>query len=178
VTPAGLVPPHIETDEQIELGLQGTLLVRGANEPAIARERTFVLDDVDLDEGGDVVIEPSREDLVHGRRGDTLLVNGKLPGFVIASPNSVERWRLVNTSNGRFFKLRGGVPLRVIGWDGGLIPNPYDDEGSCSVPASVTTSSWARRSRRAPPRDGGLVQSRCCRRCSGLVLRVDSSGRA
>ncbi len=118
--------PHIETDEQIDLGLQGTLLVRGANEPAIARARLFVLDDIELDDRGEVVIEPSRDDLVHGRRGDTLLVNGKPPGFVVASPNSVERWRLVNTSNGRFFKLRVGVPMRVIGWDGGLIPTPYD----------------------------------------------------
>jgi FtsP/CotA-like multicopper oxidase with cupredoxin domain len=119
--------PHIETDEQIELGLQGTLLVRGANEPAIAIERTFVLDDIELDASSDVVIEPSHEDLVHGRRGDTLLVNGKPPGFVVSSPGAVERWRIVNTSNGRFFKLRlEGLPLRVIGWDGGLIPSPYD----------------------------------------------------
>jgi FtsP/CotA-like multicopper oxidase with cupredoxin domain len=119
--------PHIQTDEQIELGLQGTLLVHGTAEPAIAIERTFVIDDVELDDRGDVVIEPSHEDLVHGRRGDTLLVNGKPPGFVVASAGAVERWRIVNTSNGRFFKLHlDDVPLRVIGWDGGLIASPYD----------------------------------------------------
>lgn len=119
--------PHIQTDEQIDLGLQGPLLVRGTNEPLIRRERLFVLDDVELDESGDVVSEPSTDDLVHGRRGDTLLVNGKPPGFIIASPGSVERWRLVNTSNGRFFQLKlGEIPWRVIGWDGGLIPVPYD----------------------------------------------------
>ena len=119
--------PHIQTDEQIDLGLQGTLLVRGASEPAIAVERTFVLDDVELDDAGDVIGEPSREDLAHGRRGDTLLVNGKPPGFIVAAPGSVERWRIVNTSNGRFFKLHlDGVALRVIGWDGGALPAPYD----------------------------------------------------
>lgn len=119
--------PHIQTDEQIELGLQGALLVRGANEPPFATERLFVLDDVELDERGDVVSEPSADDLVHGRRGDTLLVNGKPPGFISAAPGSVERWRLVNTSNGRFFQLKlGEIPWRVIGWDGGLIPGPYD----------------------------------------------------
>ncbi len=120
--------PHIQTDEQIELGLQGQLLVHGADEPAFAVERTFVLDDVDLDlDRGQVRIAPSREDLALGRRGETLLVNGKPPGSIIASPGSVERWRLVNTSNGRFFDLRiAGIPLRVIGWDGGLIPQPYD----------------------------------------------------
>lgn len=119
--------PHIETDEQIELGLQGQLRVRGANDPAIAVERTFVFDDVDLDDRGQLRIEPSHDDLALGRRGDTLLVNGKPPGSIVASPGSVERWRLVNTSNGRFFDLRlDGLPLRVIGWDGGLIPTPYD----------------------------------------------------
>lgn len=119
--------PHIETDEQIELGLQGQLLVRGANEPAIAVERTLVLDDVELDDRGQIRIEPSHEDLALGRRGDTLLVNGKPPGSLVASAGSVERWRLVNTSNGRFFDLRlEGLPLRVIGWDGGLISQPYD----------------------------------------------------
>lgn len=119
--------PHIETDEQIELGLQGQLLVHGASEPAIARERMFVFDDVDLDDRGQVRIQPSPDDLALGRRGDTLLVNGKPPGTIVASPGSVERWRLVNTSNGRFFDLRlDGLAMRVIGWDGGLIPEPYN----------------------------------------------------
>lgn len=118
--------PHVETDEQIELGLQGTLLVHGSAEPTFAIERTFVLDDVDL-EGEAVRIEPSHEDLALGRRGDTLLVNGKPPGSIRASAGSVERWRIVNTSNGRFFDLRlDGIPMRVIGWDGGLIAEPYD----------------------------------------------------
>ncbi|MEO8705193.1 MAG: multicopper oxidase family protein [Kofleriaceae bacterium] len=119
--------PHVDTDEQIELGLQGPLLVHAPADPAIAIERALVLDDVDLDDDRQVRIEPSHVDLVLGRRGDALLVNGKSPGVVVASAGSVERWRIVNTSNGRFFDLDlDGLPLRVIGWDGGLIPQPYD----------------------------------------------------
>ena len=118
--------PHVETDEQVELGLQGALLVDDADEPNFAVERTFMLDDIELD-GGEVVIEPTHDDLVHGRRGNTLLVNGKPPGVLRTAADSVERWRIVNTSNGRFFRLSlGGLALRVIGWDGGLIPTPYD----------------------------------------------------
>lgn len=118
--------PHVETDEQVELGLQGGLLVHGADEPTFAVERTFMLDDVELADG-EVVIEPTHEDLVHGRRGNTLLVNGKPPGFLTTAAGSVERWRIVNTSNGRFFRLSlGSRALRVIGWDGGLIRSPYD----------------------------------------------------
>ena len=119
--------PHVETDAQIELGLQGPLLVRGVGEPEIAIERTFVLDDIDLEADGSVRLVPTHDDLVLGRRDQTVLVNGKPPGFVIAGAGSVERWRIVNTSNGRFFDLRlGGLALRVIGWDGGLVPEPYD----------------------------------------------------
>jgi FtsP/CotA-like multicopper oxidase with cupredoxin domain len=119
--------PHVDTDEQIELGLQGPLLVRGLDEPTITVERTFVLDDVDLAGDGSVRLDPSQDDLMLGRHGDTLLVNGKPPGSIAASAGSVERWRLVNTANGRFFDLQlDGLPLHVIGWDGGRIPAPYD----------------------------------------------------
>lgn len=119
--------PHVETDEQIEMGLYGPMIVRSPDEPAIAIERTFVLDDIELDADGSVRIDASHDDLVLGRRGETLLVNGKPPGTISAAAGSVERWRIVNTSNGRFFDLRlDGLPLRVIGWDGGLIPEPYD----------------------------------------------------
>ena len=119
--------PHVETDEQIELGLQGALLVRDRVEPTIAIERTFLIDDIDLADDGELRLEPSHEDLVLGRRGAALLVNGKAPGSIHAAAGSVERWRIANTSNGRFFDLRlDGLPLRVIGWDGGLIPAPYD----------------------------------------------------
>lgn len=118
--------PHVDTDEQVELGLQGPLLVR-ETAPEFAVERIFMLDDVDLDDVGSVVIEPSHDDLAMGRRGATLLVNGKPPGSIRSSPGSVERWRIVNTSNGRLFDLSvDGLPLRVIGWDGGRIPVPYE----------------------------------------------------
>ena len=118
--------PHVQTDEQIELGLQGVLLVHDGTEPAVDADRTFVLDDVDLDANGAIRIEPSPDDLALGRRDGIVLVNGRPPGRIVAAPGSIERWRIVNTSNGRFFDLSLGLPLRVIAWDGGLIAAPYD----------------------------------------------------
>lgn len=118
--------PHVMTDEQIELGLQGVLLVHDTDEPTVTADRAFVLDDVDLDTNGAIEIEPSKEDLALGRRGSTLLVNGREPGRIVASPGAIERWRFVNTSNGRFFDLSIGAPMRVIASDGGLVPQPYD----------------------------------------------------
>jgi FtsP/CotA-like multicopper oxidase with cupredoxin domain len=117
--------PHVATDEQVELGLQGPLLVHDAGEPAVDADRTFVLDDVDLLADGTVRIAPTRDDLMLGRRGATLLVNGAAaPVRVVSARNAIERWRIVNTSNGRFFDL--ALAGRVIGWDGGLVAAPYD----------------------------------------------------
>lgn len=118
--------PHVETDEQIELGLQGVLLVHDAQEPAVDADRVFVLDDLDLDTDGAIRIEPSREDLMFGRRGDTMLVNGVTLGRVTTARHALERWRFVNTSNGRFYDLSIGRTMRVIGWDGGLVAAPYN----------------------------------------------------
>jgi len=120
--------PHVYADEQIQRGLQGTILVRGPDEPAADRERVLVLDDVELQEDGTLVMGPTTDDVMYGRRGNALLVNGRTPAMATATDGTVERWRLVNTSNGRFFALAlGGVGLRVIGWDGALV-QPYDVE--------------------------------------------------
>jgi FtsP/CotA-like multicopper oxidase with cupredoxin domain len=119
--------PHLYADEQIQRGLQGALLVRGPAEPEVTTERVLVLDDVALAEDGTLALEPTNDDVMYGRRGNTLLVNGRLPARADAAAGSIERWRLVNTSNGRFFSLAmAGVPLRIIGWDGGAVAEPYE----------------------------------------------------
>lgn len=121
--------PHLYADEQIQRGLQGALLVRGPAEPEVATERVLVLDDVALAEDGTLALDPTHDDVMYGRRGNTLLVNGQLPARAPAAAGSVERWRLVNTSNGRFFSLAvAGVALRVIGWDGGAVAEAYETE--------------------------------------------------
>jgi FtsP/CotA-like multicopper oxidase with cupredoxin domain len=118
--------PHVYADEQIQRGLQGTLVVRGAEEPTPDVERVLVLDDVMLDSDGEIVLEPTLDDLMLGRRGNTLLVNGRTPAVADATRGTLERWRIVNTSNGRFFALAmGGVELAVIGWDGGPVAESY-----------------------------------------------------
>lgn len=112
--------PHTFSDEHVELGLQGLVLVRRPDEPRAPRERVLVLDDVDLDAEGDFDLAPDHEDHLLGRHGDTLLVNGRPPGAMRAVAGSVERWRLANTANGRHFELArsDGQPFEVIAWDG------------------------------------------------------------
>jgi FtsP/CotA-like multicopper oxidase with cupredoxin domain len=118
--------PHVRADEQIERGLYGALLVREREAPASPAERVLILDDVKLAEDGDLAGAWTDLDIAFGRQGNVLLVNG-VPGPTLrAAAGSRERWRLVNTSNGRFFELAlAGRAFEVIGWDGGRINEPY-----------------------------------------------------
>jgi len=119
--------PHVVSDIQVQRGLYGTILVRGDDEPAFDRELVVVLDDIRLNSDGSIDEYPDDEGVTNGREGNTLLFNGQVAPTVRAQPGELLRLRLVNTANGRFFNLKlAGHTLRVVGTDGGLIPEPYD----------------------------------------------------
>lgn len=119
--------PHVDTDVQLELGLQGLLLVHEREPLPVDRERIFALDDVALNADGSVDIELTDDDTSFGRGGPVVTVNGGPPGRIVANAGAVERWRFVNTSNGRYFRVQAdGLPLHVIGWDGGFVASPYN----------------------------------------------------
>ncbi len=118
--------PHIRADVQIERGLYGPLVVRESDAQRPPGDRILVLDDVKLGPDGDLAGEWTKDDIVHGRQGNVLLVNGVPDPVIRATAGSRERWRIVNTSNGRIFDLElDGRPFTVIGWDGGRIGDPY-----------------------------------------------------
>lgn len=119
--------PHVEADEQVELGLQGALLVTDPSDPPSTADRLFVLDDIDLDATGAIVLEASEADRMLGREGELLLVNGRPPASQVVPAGARERWRFVNAANGRHFRLAfEGRPFTVIAWDGGRIATPYE----------------------------------------------------
>jgi FtsP/CotA-like multicopper oxidase with cupredoxin domain len=121
--------PHTQADVQIERGLYGALIVRGDIEPAVEADRMFVLDDIKLESTGQLSTQTNPIDVMLGRPGNVLLVNGKQGASLAVKPGSRERWRFVNSANGRYFNLRlPGHTFLVIGWDGGLIPQPYETE--------------------------------------------------
>lgn len=121
--------PHLFSDEHVELGLQGLVVARAPDEPRAARERIFVLDDVDLLPDGSMAIEPSHEDHHLGRHGPTVIVNGRAPGRIRAIAGATERWRFVNTANGRHFALwMGGRTFEVIALDGPPLDEPVSTD--------------------------------------------------
>jgi len=118
--------PHVDTDQQMELGLYGTLLVRAPGEPEVDVERVLVLDDVDLDSDAQVRLEPDADDIALGRHGDVVLVNGRERPSLVVQAGTTERWRLVNAANGRYFQLElAGHRFIVVGGDGGPLAAPY-----------------------------------------------------
>ncbi|MFZ5894732.1 MAG: multicopper oxidase family protein [Myxococcota bacterium] len=118
--------PHLQSDVQIERGLYAPLIVRSADEPVVDAERVLVLDDVKLESTGQLTENTDALDVMLGRQGNVLLVNGTRKPRYQAAAGSLERWRIVNVANGRYFNLSvPGHQLRVIGWDGGRLPKSY-----------------------------------------------------
>ena len=121
--------PHVQGDVQVERGLYAPVVVRGDVEPEVAADRVIVLDDVKLEATGKLSTTTEPLDMMMGRQGNVLLANGHTGATLEAEAGSRERWRFVNSANGRYFNLAvPGHPLLVIGWDGGLLATPYSTE--------------------------------------------------
>jgi len=67
---------------------------------------------------------------MRGREGDLALVNGLNAPAIQASAGTLERWRVLNASPSRYYRLAlDGHRLQVIGTDGGRLaaPGPVDE---------------------------------------------------
>jgi FtsP/CotA-like multicopper oxidase with cupredoxin domain len=112
-----------------------------------------------------------RIDFENGREGDVLFVNGQiLPTLTIRS-GEVQRWRVINASGGRVYRLAlDGHKFLHVGSDGGLFERPVEvDEilissgervellvrgtGAPSSEATLRTLPYDRYIRQTRPRD-------------------------
>jgi len=123
--------PHVRTNEQLEMGLVGTLVVHDRQDPVFDAERVIALDDILIDPSTDEIAPflAFHPELVHGRSGNVLLTNGRVsPGpDHEARPGQVERWRIVNTANARTMSLSlTGASMRVVGTDAGRLAEPFE----------------------------------------------------
>jgi len=65
-------------------------------------------------------------DFMLGKVGPLVTVNGQVEPRIEARAGSVQRWRLLNASTARFYRLAlERHQLAVIGTDGGLLDRPY-----------------------------------------------------
>jgi FtsP/CotA-like multicopper oxidase with cupredoxin domain len=119
--------PMMTTAEEVYLGMAGLFYVwdddeemavpgasTGANDiPVIIQDRIF-------SSNNQLVYSPS---MMWGMLGNRIMVNGVLDASCSVEPRAY-RLRLLNGSNARTYKLAwsNGMPLAVIGTDGGLLP--------------------------------------------------------
>jgi FtsP/CotA-like multicopper oxidase with cupredoxin domain len=124
--------PHLHefVAEQVFSGLGGIFIVRGEldNIPEIkaAREEFLFLKDFALDATGKIPA-PGHMELMRGREGAILTVNGQVnPQFPLPS-GGLLRFRIVNASTSRFYRLSLEEHLfYLIATDGGAIAAPFE----------------------------------------------------
>ncbi len=113
------------------MGIAGLMIVsdgkdteRGLPEDYGVDDIPLVLQDRRVIEGNDVY-RPDMMDLLHGFRGDKLIVNGAVSPEARV-PASIVRLRFLNGANARNFHVRlsDTRPLLVIASDGGYIEKP------------------------------------------------------
>ena len=126
---------HNET-EQLEKGLYGALVVRGADELVLDGEKLLVLDDLRVDRRGGIAKFGGLIDRHNGREGNVRLINGRSEPELAIAAGQIERWRIVNASSARYVRLSlGGLPFRIIGSDGGPLEAPVTAEEVLLPPA-------------------------------------------
>jgi FtsP/CotA-like multicopper oxidase with cupredoxin domain len=128
--------PHIRSDEQVERGLYGSILVRGTPEPTTTTDRVVVLDDILIDPSTWqlAAFDPMMQAMV-GRQGNVLLTNGRAHPIADVRPGGLHRYRFVNAANARYFRLSlPGQRLILIGSDGGFLENAREVNEILLVP--------------------------------------------
>jgi len=127
--------PHLDqrTGYQIAKGLYGAFIVRPADDPLRGiPEKLLILSDNRFRADGSLDL-PARKspqgeiDEVNGREGNVLFVNGRVLPTIGIRSGEVQRWRVINTSAARVYKL--GIPGQTmlhVGNDGGLFERPVE----------------------------------------------------
>jgi FtsP/CotA-like multicopper oxidase with cupredoxin domain len=114
--------------EQVWGGLAGALVVEDET-PVLAEYETHLLVLKDISLSGSAPAAFSSMDFQNGKEGNIVMVNGQVNPVLPIKPGQVQRWRIVNASNARFYKLgfagnQGGV-MYLAGTESGLLDKPY-----------------------------------------------------
>lgn len=126
--------PNHRTGYAIGKGLFGGIIVHAADDPlpGTMPERLLILSDNRFLKDGTIDFpDPHSEhggiDEENGREGPVMFVNGQVNPTLTIRSGEVQRWRIVNTSAGRIYRLAlTGHTLLQIGSDGGLFEKPVE----------------------------------------------------
>lgn len=116
---------HHNEKWQMEKGMYGALIVEDDNDPVVDDDKVFMIDDMKLSDVNEFKIGNFIQRWIErhdGRQGDTLLLNGKEQPVISVNAGQTERWRFINSSSARYFRLHlEGRPFKIIASDGGLL---------------------------------------------------------
>ncbi|CDX56513.1 Multicopper oxidase type 3 [Mesorhizobium plurifarium] len=129
--------PHGRTAEQVYRGLAGAFVVKAKADPVPAAYGDTVLMFTDLRLAADGTMpDNTMIDMMNGRVGDHVLVNGQKNPKLALAAGAKRRLRLYNATNARFLRLAfANATMTVIGSDGGLLEAPVAAEEILLSPA-------------------------------------------
>jgi FtsP/CotA-like multicopper oxidase with cupredoxin domain len=121
---------HSVTAKQVYSGLAGLIIVSAPQEQALELPKgqydiPLVIQDRSFDHNNQLSYRNHMMQRMHGFLGNRIMINGQ-PDFVLPVETRAYRFRLLNGSNSRIYKLAwdDGRPLTVIATDGGLLETP------------------------------------------------------
>ncbi len=125
--------PDHRTGFAIGKGLYGGIIVRAADDPLPSMpEKLLILSDNRFLQDGSIDFPDAHSqhgirDESNGREGPVLFVNGQVMPTISIRSGEVQRWRIVNASAGRIYRLAlSGHTLLQVGTDGGLFEKPIE----------------------------------------------------
>jgi len=126
--------PDGRSSAQVALGLFGAIIVRAIDDPlpASISEKLLILSDNRIMADGSIDLPAADSpggliDAENGREGTDLFVNGQIMPEIGIRSGEVQRWRVVNASAARVYRL--ALPGRTflhVGDDGGLFERPAE----------------------------------------------------
>ncbi|WP_199711355.1 multicopper oxidase family protein [Tessaracoccus antarcticus] len=127
---------HGMVADQVFGGLYGAIVVEGDDEIPVSRDRVLVVSDTTLMTDG-TVAQGSHSQVMNGREGELLLVNGQTQPLFAARPGERERWRVVNACASRYLRLAlPGQDMLLLGVDAGHESPPRGVEDVLLMPGN------------------------------------------
>ena len=126
--------PDVRTGYQIAKGLFGAIIVRDPNDPlpkSLPEKLLILSDNKFKPDGSPDIARPGTPqgviDEENGREGNILFVNGQVMPTLAIRSGEVQRWRVINVSAARIYRLAiPGQTLVHVGGDGGLFEKPVE----------------------------------------------------
>ena len=130
---------HHHVAEQLFAGFYGAIVVQDdvdrIAEIAAASDRLILLHDTRQGSTRDAVMSSTAMQMREGREGELVLVNGAEHPTLDVARGTLERWRILNASPSRFYRLKlDGHQFHVMATDAGRLAAPLTLDELVMVP--------------------------------------------